>query len=489
MPTPDVNPYVGLVLADLDSQDIYESAIAELAVILPNWIPREGNIEVLLLEALSQAAAEMVYAINRAPNAVVQAFLRMNGINYDIGAQAVTTLRFHVAGTYEVTIPAGTTVALAMDNELQPITFTTDSEAIVPEATTTVDIPATAVQYTADPNGYPAGTIVELIDSISMVDYVELADVVAGGVDYESDDSYFERGSQMFYRMTDTLVLPSQFVNAMLEMSFIERATALDMYTPDVVPTPAAPTVTQTGTGGTLGAGTYSYRVAALNAAGTTLASTAGTVVVASGTTNKTTVTWVAPVVPAGVGAITSYKVYGRTGGSELLMATVTAPTVTWQDTGSVTPSGALPAANTTGPTVGAVPGHITLVPYGDNAVLSGGQKTELTNKVTPLAMAALGVHISDPTITTVAVTVSVVRDTSYLAADVQANVTAALNAFLNPMTWNWDTKARRNALIRVIGNAPGVAYVDTMSVPAADVTLAGVAPLAKAGTITVTVT
>jgi polyribonucleotide nucleotidyltransferase len=86
-------------------------------------------------------------------------------------------------------------------------------------------------------------------------------------------------------------------------------------------------------------------------------------------------------------------------------------------------------------------------------------------------------------------VTVTVVRDTSFLAADVEANVIAALNAYLDPMTWNWDTKARRNALIRVIGNAPGVAYVDTMTTPAADVTLAGVAPLADAGTITVTVT
>jgi hypothetical protein len=39
----------------------------------------------------------------------------------------------------------------------------------------------------------------------------------------------------------------------------------------------------------------------------------------------------------------TAWRVYGRTGGSELLMATVTLPTVTFLDDGSGTPSGALP--------------------------------------------------------------------------------------------------------------------------------------------------
>lgn len=44
----------------------------------------------------------------------------------------------------------------------------------------------------------------------------------------------------------------------------------------------------------------------------------------------------------------TGYEVYGRTSGSELLMATITNPaTLTYQDTGAITPAGALPVANT----------------------------------------------------------------------------------------------------------------------------------------------
>lgn len=95
-------------------------------------------------------------------------------------------------------------------------------------------------------------------------------------------------------------------------------------------------------TGGTLAAGTYSYRVSALDGAGgETLASTA-TTQATTGSTSTVTVNWNA------VTGATGYKVYGRTAGAELLIATVGA-TTTYTDTGSVTPAGALPVSNTTG--------------------------------------------------------------------------------------------------------------------------------------------
>lgn len=111
--------------------------------------------------------------------------------------------------------------------------------------------------------------------------------------------------------------------------------------------TPAAAVVTTATTGGTLAAATYSYRVAAVNGVGTTLASTAATVDT-TGSTSKNTI--VAPWVEGA----TAYKLFGRVGGSELLIATNTAtgaasaPWRVFTDTGSVTPSGALPGSDTT---------------------------------------------------------------------------------------------------------------------------------------------
>ncbi len=96
---------------------------------------------------------------------------------------------------------------------------------------------------------------------------------------------------------------------------------------------------TFTAGAGTLAPGTYYYRVSAINAVGETLASTETSLVLAA--TGGVNVNWAAS------SGATGYKIYGRSTGAELLMATVGA-VLTWLDDGSLTPSGALPASNTT---------------------------------------------------------------------------------------------------------------------------------------------
>ena len=98
--------------------------------------------------------------------------------------------------------------------------------------------------------------------------------------------------------------------------------------------------VTCATTTGTLAAATYYYRVTATTAGGETVPSTE--VSFAAGATTGVAITW-----PQVAGA-TGYKVYGRSTGAELLMATITnGTTLTWTDAGSVTPSGAMPTVNT----------------------------------------------------------------------------------------------------------------------------------------------
>lgn len=97
--------------------------------------------------------------------------------------------------------------------------------------------------------------------------------------------------------------------------------------------------------GGTLGAGTYSYRVAAFNnnTGHLSAASAAQTIVVASGSTNRNKVQWT----PA-PGA-THYYIYGRTSGLEKLITVIPEnnfSTDFWIDDGSITPSTTLPGSN-----------------------------------------------------------------------------------------------------------------------------------------------
>lgn len=90
---------------------------------------------------------------------------------------------------------------------------------------------------------------------------------------------------------------------------------------------------------GTLAIGTYYYRVAAINVIGQTLASTETSLFLAAG--GGVNVNWGA------VSGATGYKIYGRTIGAELLITTVGAVT-TFLDDGSLTPAGAMPVSNTT---------------------------------------------------------------------------------------------------------------------------------------------
>lgn len=125
-------------------------------------------------------------------------------------------------------------------------------------------------------------------------------------------------------------------------------------YTTDVVVTgvqeaaPAAAdiSISTNAAGGTLAAATYSYRVSAVIDGIETQASTAKTQVT-TGTTSTVTLDWTVAAGKSPWSRASAFKVYGRTGGSELLMQTVNTPTFTFTDTGAVTPSGALPAATT----------------------------------------------------------------------------------------------------------------------------------------------
>ena len=107
----------------------------------------------------------------------------------------------------------------------------------------------------------------------------------------------------------------------------------------DTIGTPTGVAVTNVGTAG---ATTYGYRISAVNSVGETLASSSTTTTTgnaALSASNFNRIAW------SRVMEAASYKIYGRTNGSELYMGTTTG--LHFDDTGAVTPSGALPGSDT----------------------------------------------------------------------------------------------------------------------------------------------
>jgi hypothetical protein len=96
--------------------------------------------------------------------------------------------------------------------------------------------------------------------------------------------------------------------------------------------------VTTSGAAGSIAASLdCTYQVSALYPWGESAASAPVSVTTGTGATNENTISWTLPA------QATAAKVYGRTAGGELFIATVNAGTDSYLDTGSVTPAGALP--------------------------------------------------------------------------------------------------------------------------------------------------
>ncbi|HVL33900.1 MAG TPA: baseplate J/gp47 family protein [Actinomycetota bacterium] len=372
----DLSDYIDLTLNDADPDDLVARALELAQTVLPDWVPRTGNVEVALLEVLAVVAAENVYAINRVPEAVVEALLGLFGITRDAGQPPTADLTFTLSDDAGHAIPAGTSARLILGGDFEPVTFTTDAELVIAPGVDSGTVAATGNRNTIDANGFPAGTILELEDAVAFVDVVELATDVTDGAAPEADIDFLDRGVTQLSRLVSTLVLPEHFTAAALVHTFVARATTIDNFDASAV----------------------------------------------SG------------------------------------------------DPGDHA-------------------GHVSVYALGaDGAMLSAGEKTTLDEDLEAKAMANIAVHIADPTITDVDVTVSVVRDPDYDPADVQAAIEAALETYLDPSNWAWSKVVRRNELISLIDHIEGVEYVQTLDEPAADVVLPGDAALAAAGTFTVTV-
>jgi uncharacterized phage protein gp47/JayE len=233
MATVDLSSYVSLQLFDKDPQDLINSALGQLAVDLPAWQPREGNTEMLILEALALENAELILAINRLPAAIMQALLLLFGIPPSIGTQPTALVQFNLADTSGHLIPIGTRVQLALPaTSVGVLTLSTNTDLLVPMGSQIGIVLCTGDLYTDAANGSAVGTNVVIIDQVSFADSAELATAPSGGTDPETSATWLQRASNALSRLSNALVLPQHFSAAALESTSVSRALAIDDYDP-----------------------------------------------------------------------------------------------------------------------------------------------------------------------------------------------------------------------------------------------------------------
>jgi uncharacterized phage protein gp47/JayE len=196
----------------------------------PGWVAREGNTEVLLMEAIALAVAENVATINRLPGAVIEAILQLAGVAKDFGAPATCTATLTVADGLGYTIPTGTRFYLQLANGATVVFLAMAPDTQIASGSTSATVNLISQVNTAAANGVAAGARLVLADQLNMIQSIVLASTVAGGRDPETDTAWRDRGVARLQRLSDALVVPAQFNAFIDEDPRIGRVMTIDLW-------------------------------------------------------------------------------------------------------------------------------------------------------------------------------------------------------------------------------------------------------------------
>lgn len=138
--------------------------------------------------------------------------------------------------------------------------------------------------------------------------------------------------------------------------------------------------------------------------------------------------------------------------------------------------------------TIGADEKSITVATYGFGGQVAAADRAALAAQMQAMTYVGATVDVVEASLRSVDVTVAVKARPGESATAVRESVQAALRAYLDPQKWAFGATVRPTSLTVLCAAVGGVDYVSSLTVPAADVTLAA-NEVAAAGTLSVSVT
>lgn len=189
---------VGSPLDERYPTEIATASVAALQARLPSWIPRNASPELVFIEALGIAVAEIVNGANATIGAIEEDILaNFYEVPRRPGSPATgqITVTFDTAVT--TTIPAGTGFSLA-DYGVE--VATTADVNVSASSTAVLDVSTT--ESTTLVNGVGAGAAVDVLDVIPNILSVAVTTGFSGGADPEDDTAYITRARNRLARVT-----------------------------------------------------------------------------------------------------------------------------------------------------------------------------------------------------------------------------------------------------------------------------------------------
>lgn len=435
MPSPDVRRFVDLTLYDRESQSIYTDALNYARVALPEFQPREGSVEVVMLQAVAVEVAELVRSINRLPGGVVQVLLRLMDIQRSDGVLPTCTVQLSAPTNSEADIPSG--VRMFYQSTLDaPVLVLTSDAAVRLTHTKSISFVSVDTNYvtvtTATRHGFNDGQSITLAGfasphtALNDTFTVDLIDGTSFGFALTKADTTFTPSSAT---ATPPNTHPATgFVTATgaavtTAFNGLPAGTSLDLLS--VVPQVASVKLATPVAGGALAENDNAY----FSRAAAKLARMTTTLVTADSFTQ-----WAAE------NDDYPYVYRATTLDATGIDRTASPGEVTL----AVAPIDASPTNMLTGTGDPATP------------ISSGswGQKDEIRLAAANLAHADLTVSVVDPMLVTVKVETTVRARSDVSAASASNAIESTLASTISPNTWDWSRSLRRNELIGLISKA-----------------------------------
>lgn len=246
---------IGVPLDERYPQDLALASIDGLQSALPSWVARNASPEVVLIEAVALAVADIVNAANDTIAAVEQDILdRQYQVPRLAGSVASGAVTVIFDSTVTQTIPAGTSFVLA-DYGIEVAT-TAD---VTVTADTSVVLDVSTLTATTLVNGVGPGAGIDVLSVIPNILTVAITTAMSGGAAEEGDPEYIARSRNRLARVTNSLVVPDHFSAFVLEDGRALNALCIPAWDGVAVGTIGADagevTVVTYGRGGPLSAG------------------------------------------------------------------------------------------------------------------------------------------------------------------------------------------------------------------------------------------
>jgi Ubiquitin-activating enzyme E1 FCCH domain len=446
----DARGYIDLTLFDASSQEIFLTALDYARTAFPEFEPREGSIETVLLQAIALETQQAVYAINRLPGATVEVLLRLLDVERNNGAYASATVRFVGFTPETFTVPIGTRMFYQPNQDSDFILLETTSAVTGTQIKniSSIDQPlssTTVTVVTSTRHGFSSGDTVTISGTgVTQLNASNKTITVIDGYTF----TYTLTSAASHYSASTGEVTPSTGTPA---TAFVTARTT---------------TITEDFNG--LEADTTFTLLSVLPMIGSVTLETSLLGGVAAETDAEYFNRATAILGRLSAALTTSFQIEQFIVGSGLYPDAYRIKVV---DNNDATRAGGLAGKVM----IAAAPADVTstnfLSGYGDGSVTVDdpdyGVKDEIYDGVAERIYALLDAVVVDPALVTFEVTAEVKLPDGITAASSSDACEETLANYLSPNTWDWSTSVRVNELIYKLRNT--YVTVGTLTLPATD--------------------